>query len=498
MNLSRADFTEDQQKAIDRLYNFDETFLVAPTGAGKTAILLTAISELIEAGVLSRVLIIAPLKVCLTTWTSEHEKWSHLKNLKITIATGAPGKRAEALQSSANVVVINEENVNWLFFDNRFFCTDIGFDGIAIDETSRWSHTGGARFKTIRHKMKHFSWRVGMTAEPVSENWVKLFGQILLIDLGKALGRSRDRYQRRYFFPTDWEQHNWEVVPGRAEDIAERIAPLVHVMPDYKAETLPPKTVKYVPIQLEKEAFRRYSRMRIDSVLTVGSMGWPVKIKAGSRAVLSGKLEQIAAGFSYVAKNEAPKDFFYSSKAEAKKRAPRAVFHHSQKVDWACARAQEIADSGESVIVVYWFQWELEMLRARIPGVLELNGSPASIRQTMKKWRKCPPDILLLQPSSASHGVDGLQYTCHRQLWLGPIWSRDRTNQAGDRLWRRGQNFEVEIEVAVAMGTVDEVKVASVENKSDHHELFLAHLGGGELSQAERAEIENATDKRNQ
>jgi hypothetical protein len=98
---------------------------------------------------------------------------------------------------------------------------------------------------------------------------------------------------------------------------------------------------------------------------------------------------------------------------------------------------------------------------------------------------------MFLQPSSASHGVDGLQDTCHRQLWLGPIWSRDKTNQAGDRLWRWGQTEEVIIEVAVAMGTVDEIKVGSVTNNAEHHEKFLAHLGGGEeLSSAEIIEIE--------
>lgn len=473
--MNRNSLTPDQQNAIDRLYNFDETFLVAPTGVGKTIVLLTAISELIEVGVLSRVLIIAPLKVCLTTWLSEPEKWGHLENLEVALAVGSLFSRSETIAvSSANVVVINEENASWLFKNNLHPF----FDGIAIDETSRWSHSGGARFKALRYKMKHFKWCVGMTAEPVSENWVKLFGQMLLIDLGKALGRSKDRYLKRYFFATDWEQRDWQLVPGRGKDVANRIAPVVYVMPDYKEETLPPKTITYVPIQLEVEAFRRYNRMRIDSVLTVDSISQKIKIKAGSRAVLSGKLEQIAAGFSYVLKAEGLKF--------------EAIYHHNQKLEWAKKRAREIVHSGESVIVVYWFQWELEMLRLYIPGALELSGAPVKIRQVMKMWQERTGQILFFQPSSSSHGVDGLQDTCHRQLWLGPIWSRGLTNQAGDRLWRRGQTHEVEIEVAVATGTVDEIKVASVENNADHHVLFLEHLGCKSLSSTELAEIENA------
>ena len=117
--MNRDDLTEDQEKAIDRLYNFDETFLIAPTGAGKTAIVLTAIRELINEGILSRVLIIAPLKVCLTTWATEAQKWEHLTGLKVSIVVGDPYQRLATMSANTPVVVVNEENAAWLF-DNSY------------------------------------------------------------------------------------------------------------------------------------------------------------------------------------------------------------------------------------------------------------------------------------------------------------------------------------------------------------------------------------------
>ncbi len=450
--MNKTDLTEDQQLAIDRLYNFDETFLVAPTGAGKTVILLTAIRELLKEKVLSRVLVIAPLKVCLTTWANESKKWFHLESLLISFATGAPQERADAVIEDNDIVVVNEENVDWLF-SNSFHTF---FDGIVIDETSHWNHTGGKRFKKIRRKMKWFNWRVGMTAEPVSENWVQLFGQLLLIDLGKALGTSRDRYLRKYFYPTDWENRNWEVFADCAEEIAERISSLVHLMPDYKEE-LPEKRVTYHEIELEPEAWRRYNRMRIDSVLEVEDE----TIEASTKAVLSGKLEQIASGFSYIEDTEPLRGW---------------IIHHEQKVDWVVKRAAEIVENNESVVIVYWFHAELDDLRMEIPEALTMGKTPKATQLALEKWKSAPGQIMLLHPASASHGVDGLQDTCHRQLWTGPIWSRDRTKQTEDRLWRRGQTHPVEIEVAIAKGTVDEVKRASVDYKGDHHDLFLLHL----------------------
>ena len=474
--MNRSDLTDDQSDAIDRLYNFNETFLVAPTGAGKTAIVLTAISELtyVEAGLptttfLHRVLVIAPLKVCLTTWANEAQKWGHLSNIRVRIAVGPPGERRKALYSNADVVVVNEENVEWLL-DEGFH---LDFDGLVIDETSRWSQIGGSRYKALRKVVKGFKWRVGMTAEPVSEDWVRLYGQLRLIDLGKSLGKSKDRYLRKHFYPTDWEQRNWEVLPTHAEKIAAKLKPIVHVMPDYKDETLPEKRVTYVPITLPEEAFRRYTRMRIDSILKVDGE----TIEAGSRAVLSGKLEQIAAGISYI-----------DDKDGSGSGSRNWIQHHFKKINWAAARADEIMNAGESVIIVYWYQAEKEILRELFPDALEISGTPKQISDDMAKWKERTGQIMLLQPSSASHGVDGLQETCHWQLWLNPIWSKDSTNQCGDRLWRRGQAFPVEIEIAVAIGTVDEIKRNSVEIKGGHHELFLEHLDAGSdgLTLAER------------
>lgn len=473
--MNRSHITPDQNAAIERLYDYDETFLIAPTGAGKSVIALSAISELLADGVLKRVLILAPLKVCLTTWTAEPDKWDQLSGLQIAVATGTPAERRAAIESGAQVVIVNEENAAWLFTEYE---TEKLFDGVLIDETSRWSQSGGVRYKKIRHKMKGFKWRVGMTAEPVSEDWVRLFGQILLLDLGKSLGRSKDRYLKKYFYSTDWEGRNWEVFPGRAKFIARKIRGLLHVMPDYKADSLPPKTVAVVPLDLPEEGWRRYNRLRIDSVLKVDGE----TLLAGSRAVLSQKLEQVAAGFSYTDDGK--------GKYEGGSRP--WIGHHSVKTDWATKRAREILAAGESVIVVYWFQQELEILRAAFPYALEINGKPKAIQAAMAQWQSAPGQIMFLQPSSASHGVDGLQKTCFRQLWLGPVWGKDRTNQCQDRLWRRGVEFGVEIEVAVARGTVDEIKQESVVIKGDHHALFLRHLPPERLTLEERESLEAA------
>lgn len=447
---SESMLTDDQELAIDRLFEYDETFLVAPTGAGKTIVFLTAVSKLMDAGVLSRVLVIAPLKVCQTAWTTEAGKWDHLGNISVGIATGDPAERELVLNSDAfNVVVINEENTQWLI--KEYDLSPI--DGIGIDETSKWSDTSGARFKVLRHKMKGFKWRVGMTAQPVGEDWVGLFGQMLLLDLGWRLGRSRDRFLRKYFYPTDYEQRKWALLPTYGEKLADKISDLVHVMPDYKHE-LPPKNVKLVPWDLNDTALGLYNEMRRHSVVTLDD---GEKITAVNAATLSGKLEQIANGFLYT-KDETQVRF--------------ATWKNS----WVWNRVAKITEAKESVIVVYWFTADLKWLWNLFPDALHLSAG-SDVAATMKQWNSHTGQVMLMHPASAGHGVDGLQDTCHRQLWVNPIWSRDKCQQTMDRLWRRGQTETVEIEIAVSRGTIDEVKWDVCEEKGDHHTLFLEHLG---------------------
>jgi len=457
--------TEDQHEAIDRLYDHDASFFVAPTGAGKTVIVLTAIKELFEGPTpfITRVLIIAPLKVCLTAWANECGKWKHLQHLSLALAVGTPAERKAAIESDAQIIVINEENAGWLFDTYK---KKHNFDAICIDETSKWTSVGGTNFKKIRYHMKHFKWRCGMTAQPVGEGLLGLFGQFLLIDLGKTLGTNKELFMRKYFYPTDHENRNWELKPDKENELMAKIKEFSYVLPDYKHE-LPSKTIHPHYIDLEPEAKRVYNRMRLDSILEFDDEDnpeEPIIIEAPNAGVLSGKLEQIANGFSYI---ESIGD---------KPTGREWVEHHRQKLGWITDRVDKITSKGESVIVVYWYEAEFTWLKAAIPQALTLTGSAKRVAGTMNEWRSKTGLVMLLHPASAGHGIDGLQDTCFRQLWVAPCWSRDKFEQTPDRLWRRGQNHEVHIEIAIARGTIDEVKLAVVEGKGEYHELFLEHL----------------------
>ena len=84
-------------------------------GLGKTAITLTAISNLLyDFFDVGKVLVIAPLRVCTNVWKQEAEKWAHLRRISVSVAVGTDLERLAALRTKADIYVLNRENVQWL------------------------------------------------------------------------------------------------------------------------------------------------------------------------------------------------------------------------------------------------------------------------------------------------------------------------------------------------------------------------------------------------
>ena len=83
-------------------------------GMGKSSITLTAIMELMyDRFEVSKVLIVAPLRVCKYTWPQEIVKWEHLSGLKFSLATGTAAERKMAFKADADIYIINRENIPW-------------------------------------------------------------------------------------------------------------------------------------------------------------------------------------------------------------------------------------------------------------------------------------------------------------------------------------------------------------------------------------------------
>ena len=137
-----------QQYAIDYILDHPEAAIFLGCGMGKTIITLTAINELIyDRFTTQRALIIAPLRVARDTWPAERNKWDHLDELTMAVCVGPPKKRKAALETQADITVINRENVPWLV---NHYGNNWPFDLVVIDELSSFKSAQAQRFKALK------------------------------------------------------------------------------------------------------------------------------------------------------------------------------------------------------------------------------------------------------------------------------------------------------------------------------------------------------------
>lgn len=137
-----------QEYAAKWILDKEKAALFLDMGMGKTVITLTAINELMfDYFDITKVLIIAPLRVAQNTWDGEIEKWEHLRHLKVAKILGSKKERIQGLNTSAHIYLINRENVKWLV--DR--CgKDWPFDMVVIDELSSFKSHQAQRFKALR------------------------------------------------------------------------------------------------------------------------------------------------------------------------------------------------------------------------------------------------------------------------------------------------------------------------------------------------------------
>ena len=127
------------------------------------------------------------------TWPSEIKKWDHLAELSCSVTVGSEAKRKAALMQTADIYIINRENVDWLITKSSI---PFDFDMVVIDELSSFKSHQAKRFKSLlkaRPKVKRI---VGLTGTPSGNGLMDLWAEFRILDLGERLGSSRSEERR--------------------------------------------------------------------------------------------------------------------------------------------------------------------------------------------------------------------------------------------------------------------------------------------------------------
>ena len=437
-----------QKYATEFIESHPIAAVILQMGLGKTVCTLTAIEHLIyDTFEVSKVLIVAPLRVAKVTWSDEIDKWDHLSHLTYSVAVGSEKERLSALKKKADLYMINRENLQWLIEKSGL---PFDYDMVVLDELSSFKSWQSKRFRAFMKVRPKVQRVVGLTGTPSSNGLMDLFAEFKCLDMGERLGRFITQYRNAFFIP---DRMNGQVVysyklrPFAEEEIYRRIGDITISMKALDHLKMPELIENRYPVYMDDGEKQQYESMKKNLILPYLENE---AITAANAAALSGKLCQMANGAVYSDEG--------------------SVAHiHDRKLD----ALEDIIEAAQGpILLCYWFKHDLERITRKLDE-LKVEYARISSDGSIRMWNEGKFQVGLIHPASAGHGLN-LQAGGNHIVWFGLTWSLELLEQTNARLWRQGQRAEtVVVQYLVTAGTIDERILDAISKKEQDQNALI-------------------------
>lgn len=435
-----------QQAGIDWIIDHPAAALFWGMGTGKTVTTLTAVDlllhDLLEDG---PALVIAPKRVAENTWSKETAKWEHLRHLRVSRVTGTLQERRAALDTPADIYVINRENVVWLTENVQGW----PFPIVVIDELSSFKSAQAKRWKALKRVRGRIRRIIGLTGTPRPNGLADLWPEVYLLDQGERLGRTLTQFRQRYLVPEKMNGHivySYRPREGAGIEVYDRLADLCMSIRKDDVLQLPGQVYEDVILPTPPALLRQYKRFERDKVMEcLDDNG---QIVAATAAALTNKLLQFANGAIYDLDGG-------------------VHVIHDIKLDALEELLEEAG--GDPVLVLYAYQHDADRIRQRV--TCRALDTPADI----DAWNRGEIPVALAHPASIGHGLN-LQDGGHIIIWYGLTWSLELYQQANERLNRPGQRNVCRIYHLILEGTHDARVLRALQDKDNGQAAALEAL----------------------
>ena len=436
-----------QEYCTEYILNHPVAAIFLDCGLGKTVITLTAIEKLMfDSFEVSKVLIVAPLRVAKVTWSDEIHKWDHLSLLTYSVVVGSEQERLEALKKPAGIYIINRENLQWLVEKSGL---PFDYDMVVLDELSSFKSWQSKRFKAFMKVRPMVKRVVGLTGTPSSNGLMDLFAEFKCLDMGERLGRFITQYRNTFFEPD--RMYGQVVYTYKLKDFAEqeiyrRISDITISMKAMDHLKMPELVENRYVVYMDEAESKKYDVMKRQLVLPYEGE----EITAANAAALSNKLCQMANGAIYTDDG-------------------KPVSIHDRKLD----ALEDILEASQSpILLCYWYRHDLERIIKKLDE-LGITFDQISSDESIRRWNEGKLQVGLIHPAGAGHGLN-LQAGSNHIVWFGLTWSLELLDQTNARLWRQGQQADtVVVQYIVTDGTIDERMLDAVLRKQKDQNALI-------------------------
>lgn len=323
---------------------------------------------------------------------------------------------------------------------------------LAVDESTKFKNSQCSRFKTLKKYLKYFARRLVLTGTPKPNLLEDLFGQCYITDMGEDLGEFITHFRTNYMAL----DHDGKYIPQATglERVAAAIAATTLQLED--TEAIPCQYVDvWVPFPEHLKA--PYKELEKKFIAEIeGKL-----VMAPNAGVLFGKLRQLVQGAFF----DAEEDDDY-----------RVI--HDSKLDALENLLEEL--NGEAAFCLYQYHHDYKRINERLGyTVPRIGGGISAIQGAAycQAFSAGGMPLLLGQPQSVAHGVDGLQQNCNNVIWFANDPSWENTFQANRRVARQGTKADQVFIYRIMMDCpFEHALLAIVDAKENSEEHFLTTL----------------------
>jgi SNF2 family DNA or RNA helicase len=443
--LSRRRLHPYQRDAVAFFCAAPERQLVAPMGSGKTIIALTAIVDLLTTSALTPpILIIAPLMIAGSVWTTEAAAWEHTAHLQVVRVIGTAKQRTAALDGDADIYVCNFDNSAWLAVE--IARRGMRFGLLLIDEASALKNPLAQRTRTCITLGAQVERRWTITGTPRAYQLLDVWGPAQFCTNGRAFAPFY-RWRNTQFFSNDLYQRIWHPHAGVEDQVINTLRSFTKVVDRAALNTRPPVVEIVHDIELDPLSAGVYQQLDSGGITDAVTARLAQGLLPSSEMAIVGKLMQVLSGAVY-------------------DDAGGWRHLHDLRLD---ALAEIHAAHCHPTLVYFNFRHEAERIRQRFPFAAELRP------ELIDPWNTGRIEMLIAHPASAGHGIN-LQHGSDTLVWFSLPWSAELFQQANARLARQGQTSTVNIHILISAGMIDEIALRVVRNRLRAQDALIEAL----------------------
>lgn len=395
----------------------DRAYVLNGMGTGKTRAALWAWDYLNQVGDAKKLLVVAPVSTLNFTWA--REVFTTLPRRKVAVLHGDKAKRLKALDSDADVYIINHAGIKVI---EKELALRKDIDTLVLDELAVYRNGQSKRTKEMREFAKRMKWVWGMTGSPTPRSPVDAWGQCTIVTphtVPKAEKHFRDLTMIKL------DAFRFMAKDDALDHVYKAMQPAVRYTLDDIIE-LPDVVERTVDVDLSTRQAKVYSALEktAHAALAEGT------ITAVNAGVVLNKLLQVSLGYVYTSDDRRIVDLDASNRIEA---------------------TLDIIESAQNKVIVF------VPYKHAIAGVVEaltkhgidhavVNGDVsqkvrseifATFQGTLK-YR-----VLVAHPECMAHGLT--LTAADTIVWFGPTTNLEIFEQANARIRRIGQKAKQQI-----------------------------------------------------